>query len=555
MASVKTSKADSIPGNHTPMMRQYLGIKADYPDTLLLYRMGDFYELFYDDAKRAAQLLGITLTARGKSAGNPIPMAGVPFHSIDQYLAKLVKNNVSAAICEQIGDPATSKGPVERKVVRVITPGTLTEESLLSDRKENLTAALIEHQGRIGIATLEISSGRFVGLELNQSHSLESEMERLNAAEVLVPQDQSGLWDSVHETTVPEWYFEETRVNETLCQTFGTHNLDAFESARFPLATKAAGALVQYIQDLHGSAAPHILGIEYEQSGATIVIDSVTRKNLEIDDSHSGSTAHTLINLFDQCQSPMGARMLGRWFNSPITNRETLGERHDAIDWIIENDIHLRLEPLLKQVGDIERILARVALKTARPRDLLRLKQGLQIVPEIYDELVHSPIAKIQSLIHALQLDPEHGQLLERAIKDEPPAVIRDGGVLRDEYDQELGELRHLEKNSSDFLLELEAKEKERTGVANLRVKYNRVHGYYIELPRSQSDQVPENYIRRQTIKNAERFITEELKAFEDKILSAKGKALAREKWLYNALLETLIPFVPVLLRCAHTLA
>ncbi|NKB65219.1 MAG: DNA mismatch repair protein MutS [Gammaproteobacteria bacterium] len=558
-SSAKNSEAKAALGNHTPMMRQYLSIKADYPQTLLLYRMGDFYELFYDDAVNASKLLDITLTARGKSAGNPIPMAGVPFHSIDQYLAKLVRQNISVAICEQIGDPGTSKGPVERKVVRVITPGTLTEESLLSDRQENLTAALFESKDRIGIATLEISSGRFHGFEIAEKDQLFSELERLNAAEVLVPQDQSGLYNVATETTIPPWYFESSRVNQILCETFSTHNLDAFESNAFPLATRAAGALVQYIRDLHGNNAPHILGIEYAHNDATITIDSITRRNLEIEASQNTAKEHTLIHLFDQCSTPMGARMLARWFNSPIRDREALGKRHDTIEWLMTDQRYQDIQYWLKQIGDMERILARVALKTARPRDLLRLRNALLAVPQLFIFLTSSdsdaiPV-RMNQLLGSLEFDSQYGNLLQRAVKDEPPSVIRDGGVLKDDYDETLKELRHLEKNSSGYLLELEEREKQNTGVTTLRVKYNRAHGYFIEIPRSQSDTVPEGYIRRQTVKNAERFITEELKLFEDKILSAKGKALAREKWLYNELLETLIPAVGQLLHCAQALS
>ncbi|NKB76425.1 MAG: DNA mismatch repair protein MutS [Gammaproteobacteria bacterium] len=558
-SSAKTSEAHSVTGNHTPMMRQYLSIKADYPDTLLLYRMGDFYELFFGDAEKASKLLDITLTARGKSAGNAIPMAGVPYHSIDQYLVKLVKQNISVAICEQIGDPATSKGPVERKVVRVITPGTLTEESLLSDRQENLSAALFQHKGKIGIATLEISSGRFHGFEISEADQLHSELERLNAAEVIVPQDQSGLWNVSEETTIPAWYFESTRVNQILCETFATQNLEAFESSAFPIATRAAGALIQYIRDLHGSNAPHILGIEYQQSDATIVIDSISRRNLEIEASQNTTKEHTLVHLFDQCATPMGARMLARWFNSPIRDRVTLSDRHDTIDWLTTDQRYQDMQHWLRQIGDMERILARVALKTARPRDLVRLKGALHAVPAVFNFLQETDTkttpTRVKKLLTSLQPDPKYGDLLESAIKDEPPSVIRDGGVLKDDYDDTLKEFRHLEKNSSGYLLDLEEREKVNTGVATLRVKYNRVHGYYIEIPRSQSDTVPEGYIRRQTVKNAERFITEELKLFEDKVLSAKGKALAREKWLYNELLEFLIPAVGQLLQCAHSLS
>ena len=550
---------------HTPMMRQYLAIKADYPDTLLFYRMGDFYELFYADAERAAKLLDITLTARSKSAGQPIPMAGVPYHSVDQYLAKLVRQSVAVAICEQIGDPATSKGPVERAVTRVVTPGTLTEENLLADRRENITVALFEFGGRIGVATLEISSGRFNGFELAGRERLHGELERICAAETLVAEDQAHLVnsaDSVNSaahhaplTPIPDWYFEPTRAHQVLCDIFATRDLAAFGSDAFPLATRAAGALIQYIRDLHGNNIPHIRSIDYQHDDSTIIIDSVSRLNLEIERSRDGHNRHTLVNLFDRCASQMGARMLRRWFNNPSRDHEALRARHDAIDWLIDNRRYDDFAAPLKRAGDMERILARVALKTARPRDLTRLRTTLAALPEIQNQLADASTSLLASLRGPVAPQPAVLDLLNKAVIDEPPSLIREGGVLRDEYDSELGELRLLQRDSGAFLLELEAREKVRSGVAGLRVKYNRVHGYYIELPRSRSENVPADYIRRQTIKNAERFVTEELKEFEEKILSAKGKALAREKWLYNQLLEALSPSVSALQDCADCLA
>ena len=551
---LKTIQTGQNTVSHTPMIKQYLGIKADYPDTLLFYRMGDFYELFFDDAEKAVKLLDITLTARGKAAGVPIPMAGVPFHSVDQYLAKLVKQQVSVAICEQIGDPATAKGPVARKVVRVITPGTLTEENLLDDRQENITAALLECDGKIGVATLEVSSGRFKGFEVENKEHLASEMLRLDVAEVLVGKPQLGVFDAPRETEIPDWYFDERHAHQVLCETFASQSLSAFGSADFPVATRAAGALIRYIRDLHGEATPHITSITYEQQNSTVIIDAVSRKNLEIDTTQDGKGL-SLINLFDRCDTPMGARVLHRWFNGPIRDCQQLRQRHYAIDWLLQNQRYNQLKPLLKQIGDMERILARVAMKTARPRDLMRLKNALSIVPKISKFIESASSELLHTLLPALATDPEPRELLARAIKDEPPSMIRDGGVLRDEYDQQLGEFRHLQRDSGDFLIALETREKVRTGVANLRIKYNRVHGYYIELPRSRSEQVPEHYIRRQTIKHSERFVTEELKVFEDQILSAKSKALAREKWLYDKLLEILIPQVADLLQCANALA
>ena len=553
--TLKTSKPGLGGADHTPMMKQYLSIKSEYPETLLFYRMGDFYELFYDDAEKAAKLLDITLTARGKSAGSPIPMAGVPYHSVDQYLAKLVQKNLPVAICEQTGDPATSKGPVERKVVRVITPGTLTEENLLSDHHENLTAALLQEGETIGIATLEISSGRFRGLEVRSHEQLTHDLTRINAAEILVGQNQSGLSNRENETGIPDWYFDPSRATGTLCELFETHSLAAFESDRFPVATRAAGALILYIRDLHGESTPHIHRIEYEDTQDVVILDEVSRKNLEIESGPDGRQKSSLLRLFDQCDSPMGARMLRRWFHSPSRNREELIRRHEAVDWLLHHHRYREFQPLLRQVGDMERILARVAMKTARPRDLIRLKGALSVLPALGRALESTSSALLTSLLDSLAPQGECHDLLERAVVDEPPSVIRDGGVLRDDYDAELGEYRLLQRDSAQFLLELEEREKQRTGVSNLRVRYNRVHGYYIEVPRSQSDQVPKDYIRRQTIKNAERFVTVELKEFEDRILSARSLALAREKWLYNELLEQFSPHIQTLLHCANSLA
>ncbi len=538
------------------MMRQYLAIKADYPDMLVFYRMGDFYELFYDDAEKASKILDITLTARGKSAGAPIPMAGVPFHSVDQYLAKLVRTNMPVAICEQIGDPATSKGPVERKVVRIITPGTLTEENLLADRQQNLVAAALRDGDRAGVALLEISSGRFEGFELEDVAQLGEELERAGAAEILVGEHQAGSLDGVDGAgVIPDWYFDEARVETILREQFGTHDLNAFECGDFPLATRAAGALVQYIRDLHGSSAPHLSAIRFSRADNALRIDPVSRANLEIETGQDGTPRHALITLVDHCTTPMGARLLRRWIINPVRDHDLLGSRHDAIDWLLADRRHEDLAPALRECGDMERILARVAMKTARPRDLVRLRAGLAALPDLHGALDDTSSALLDNLRPALQPRPEIHDLLERAVRDDPPSVIRDGGVLRDDYDDELREYRHLQRDAGDFLLELEEKEKRETGVGNLRVRYNKVHGYYIELPRSQSDDVPEHYIRRQTVKNAERFVTGELKAFEDRILSAKGKALAREKWLYDALLDTLGESIGELMSCAAALA
>ena len=537
------------------MMRQYLAIKAEYPDMLVFYRMGDFYELFYEDAEKASRVLDITLTARGKSAGAPIPMAGVPFHSVDQYLAKLVRANMPVAICEQIGDPATSKGPVERKVMRVVTPGTLTEENLLKDRHQNLVAAVIRQEQRVGIAVLEISSGRFEGYELESADSLDEELNRLGAAELLQGEHQEDLPGGHVSSSVPDWYFEPARAETILSEQFNTHDLTAFECGDFPLATRAGGALVQYIRDLHGGAAPHISGIRFLRQDGALKIDPVTRRNLEIEVAQDGSTDNALITLVDQCSTPMGARLLRRWINGPTRDRDPLIKRHDAINWILDQRRFEDIAQYLCQCGDMERILARIAMKTARPRDLVRLRSGLAVLPDLHGALEQTSSSLLDGLRPALSPQSAIYTLLQRAVKEDPPSVIRDGGVLCDEYDEELGEYRRLQRDAGEFLLELENREKLETGLSNLRVRFNKVHGYYIELPRSQADAVPQHYIRRQTVKNAERYITEELKEFESRILSAKSKSLAREKWLYEQLLDTLIESIGPLMTCATALA
>ncbi len=536
-------------------MRQYLTIKAEYPNMLLFYRMGDFYELFYEDARIAADILGITLTARGQSCGESIPMAGVPHHSIDQYLVKLVAADITVAICEQIGDPNTSKGPVERKVVRVITPGTLTEENLLQDRQENLIASILVQEDRVGFAVLEISSGNFEGFELDSCTHARDELARVKAAEILLGEQQEKILDLCRVSTVPDWYFESVRAESKLKEQFGVHDLRAFECHAFPLATRAAGALIQYIQDLRGHHVPHITGIRLVRRDDVLFVDSATRANLEIEVGQDGSPLHALITLMDYCATPMGSRWLRRWIRNPIRDRSILTSRHDAIESIVRDRQFDDLAPLLKEAGDMERILARVAMKTARPRDLIRLRTGLAVLPAI-SQLLHTHSSPaLDHLQSALHPRPTIQHLLEKAIIDEPPMTIRDGGVIHDEFDPELGEYRQLQRDSGAHLLEMEAREKKESGLSSLKVRYNKVHGYYIELSRTQSHQVPDHYIRRQTIKNAERYITADLKEFEDRILSAQSKALAREKWLYEQLLEKLGELIGDLMSCAVALA
>lgn len=538
------------------MMQQYLGIKAEYPNTLLFYRMGDFYELFYKDAERAADLMDITLTARGKSGDDPIPMAGVPYHSVDNYLAKLVKLGESVAICEQIGDPATSKGPVERKVVRVITPGTLTEEGLLEEHRENILAAVRIKDRRIGLATLEISSGRFVARELDSAVTLAAELERIRPAELLLGDDDESQYGDAGDAAVQRvapWYFELEHASSTLCKCFGTRDLKAFGCDDVPVATAAAGALLQYAEDVQGTALPHIRALVIEHTDELLLIDAASRRNLEIEHNLTGADEHTVFALLNHCATSMGTRSLRRWLSGPVRNHDELRERHDAVDWLVQRFDNAR--PLLRAIGDMERITTRVALRTARPNDLVRLRSALGVMPELEMLLGESNSPRLESLKTRLGPFDDTLDLLTRAILEEPASMIRDGGVIADGYDATLDELNALARNSNEFLVELEQREKQRTGNKNLKVQYNRVHGFYIELPRSASEDVPTEYVRRQTLKNAERFITPELKEYEDRVLGARDKALTKERELYEALLDLLGEVVGELQGCAQAVA
>ncbi len=561
------------------MMQQYLGIKRDYPDMLLFYRMGDFYELFYDDAKRAASLLDITLTARGKSAGNPIPMAGVPYHAAESYLAKLVRQGESVAICEQIGDPAASKGPVERKVIRVVTPGTLTDEALLAADRDNLVAAVYEepekdtHNSpnlqetsgkgkkdthRIGLAWLDLAGGRFRLTELDGRGALAGELERLRPAELVVCEDQrfdGALRDSLRVTSRPPWHFDHDSATRLLCEQFGTNDLSGFDADRTPRGVAAAGALLQYVSDTQKTALPHLTSLTVEQSGEALILDGPTRRNLELDRSLSGHHEHTLAGVMDRCRSAMGSRLLRRWIQRPLRRPEVLRARYQAVATIGEQRLTGSLGDQLDGIGDVERILSRVALCSARPRDLRQLAVTLGRLPELRRTLEGLDAPLLASLRDAIGEHPGERELLERAIIDNPPMLIRDGGVVADGFDAELDELRAIATNADQYLLDLEKRERERTGITTLKLGYNRVHGYYIEISKGQSSKAPDDYTRRQTLKGAERYITPELKEFEDKVLSARERALAREKALYDRLLDTLIETLGELQRTAAALA
>jgi len=541
---------------HTPMMQQFLRIKAEHPDKLLFYRMGDFYELFYDDAERAAGLLDITLTTRGESAGQPIPMAGVPYHSVEGYLARLMRLGESVAICEQIGDPATSKGPVERQVVRIVTPGTVTDDALLEERRDNLLTALTAAEGRYGLATLDLTSGRFTVLEVEGDEALAGELERLRPAELLVADETAApVAEQPGLKRLPPWHFEEATAHRLLCEQFGTRDLTGFGCEAMALAVAAAGALLHYVRETQRTALPHLRGLAVEDRDESVVLDAASRRNLELESSLAGNPGNTLAGVMDRTVTPMGSRLLRRWLNRPLREHDALRQRQRAVEALLEGAGHDGLRALLRQVGDIERILARVALKSARPRDLAQLRTALGTLPELQEGLAGIDAPRLQALAGRIGPFPEVHAELERAVIESPPALVRDGGVIAPGYDGELDELRALRENAGDYLVELEERERARTGIATLKVGYNRVHGYYIEVGRSHAEKVPDDYIRRQTLKAAERYILPELKAFEDKVLSASERALAREKALYDALLERLGEDLAALQEAAAALA
>ena len=549
----KTEQALSA---HTPMMQQYLGLKSQHPDILLFYRMGDFYELFYDDAKKASALLDISLTKRGQSAGTPIPMAGVPYHAVEGYLARLVQLGESVAICEQIGDPATSKGPVERKVVRIVTPGTVTDEALLNERQDNLLCAVTQLRGQYGLAQLDISSGRFLLNQVDNSDDLLALLQRLNPAELLYPeelQDIALLEKRKGARRRPVWEFELATAKRLLCQQFATKDLLSFGVDDAPVALMAAGCVMQYVKDTQRAALPHIRSIALERSQDNIILDAATRRNLELTQNLSGNYDNTLASVLDQCQTAMGSRLLKRWIHAPLRAQAQINARLDAVAELTAE--YLQLQPLLKQIGDIERIIARLALRSARPRDFARLRQALMQLPELAPELCSLQSPLLKQIASAAQPLPDYCQLLQQAIVEVPPVLIRDGGVIAAGYHKELDEWRALADGATDYLQQLEQRERERTGIASLKVGYNKVHGFYIETGRSADTRVPADYIRRQTLKNNERYIIPELKEHEDKVLGSQSKALALEKQLFDQLFDLTAPYLAQLQQLAQALS
>jgi DNA mismatch repair protein MutS len=591
----------------TPMMQQYLRLKADHADKLLFYRMGDFYELFHDDAVRVAKLLDITLTQRGASNGQPIKMAGVPYHAVEQYLARLVKMGESIAICEQIGDPATSKGPVERKVMRIVTPGTVTDSALLEEKRDNLLLALHQRNNEVGLAWLNLASGQFTLAEV-AAKQLPAELERLQPSEILFAENSErplslrgragvGEPSGTPLKSLPDWHFNRDTAHRALCQQFGTRDLAGFGFDHFTVGLEAAGALLGYAKLTQGQSIAHIRSAQVYHADEYVRMDAATRRNLEITQTLRGEPAPTLLSLLDTCGTNMGSRLLAHWLHHPLRDRAVLGARLGAVEQL--GSLHHAVHDQLKPSVDVERITARIALRSARPRDLSGLRDTLKTLPQLHGTLAQCDATLIQQMADALNLTnlpdshlpvrpelvegsaqsaggPENThqtgapvnpstrsgrtgnelvELLQRTIKAEPSSVLREGSVIADNFDPELDELRAIQTNCGDFLLELEMRERARTGINTLKVEYNRVHGFYIEVSAAQSVNVPADYRRRQTLKNAERYITPELKAFEDKALSANDRALAREKFLYEQLLDQLAPFIPQLQRIAAAIA
>lgn len=543
--------------NHTPMMRQYLALKAQHPDMLLFYRMGDFYELFFEDAEKASRLLGITLTQRGSSNGVPIKMAGVPYHAAEGYLAKLAKLGEAVVICEQVGDPATSKGPVERQVARILTPGTLTDTALLDESRDNQLLSIFYAENLVGLARLNLASGTLILSEIALG-LLGQEIERIAPSEILLPDDFQHAainHSKVAKKRLSPWQFDCDSAFNTLTKQFNTRDLNGFGCADLKPAICAAGAMLDYVQHTQRTTLPHINAISVESTNAYVQLDAATRRNLEIDVTLRGEAAPTLFSLLNTTQTAMGARLLRHWLHHPLQDRNLVLKRHEAIAELIEKNGFSTLARTLKAVGDIERITARVALKTARPRDLSSLAASLQQLPLLQHALANMQTSMLQTLCANLAAPNAVVTLLMTAIQPEPSTVLRDGGVIADGYDAELDELRSLQNNHGEFLLQYEAAEKARTGISNLKVEYNSVHGFYIEMSRTQAENAPAEYRRRQTLKNVERFITPELKAFEDKVLSANDRALAREKQLYAEVLEQLLPYITKLQTNAGAVA
>ncbi len=546
---------------HTPMMQQYLGLKKNHQNTLLFYRMGDFYELFFEDAEKAARLLDITLTTRGQSNGTPIKMCGIPFHSLEPYLARLVKLGESVVICEQIGDPATSKGPVERAVARIVTPGTLTDAALIDDKQDIWLLALTTVRNTAGIARLNLASGEFILLEV-PAEQIAATLERIRPAEILYPENWTpnfGIADAnaAARTRQPDWYFDFDSARRLLCEQFEVASLAGFGAEGLKPAIAAAGALLQYAQATQSGKLTHLRALTVEIESAYLGLDLATRRNLELTETLRGQPSPTLFSLLDNCVTSMGSRLLRHTLHHPLRNSAIPAARHAALEVLLDDYGRLAGEArkALRGIADIERIAGRIALRNARPRDLAALRESLTRLPELRAPLANSASELLNLSFNALETPQDALDLLVRAIASEPAAQVRDGGIIAPGFDADLDELRALNDNCGAFLVDMEVRERERTGIGSLKVEFNKVHGFYIEVTHAHVDKVPDDYRRRQTLKNAERYITPELKSFEDKALSAQERSLAREKLLYEQILDALLPVVPRLQTIARTVA
>ncbi|MDY4281892.1 DNA mismatch repair protein MutS [Xanthomonas sp. LF06-19] len=563
MQNREKTQAPGSAAEHTPLMKQFFAAKSEYPDLLLFFRMGDFYELFYDDARKAARLLDITLTQRGSSGGAPIPMAGVPVHAYEGYLARLVALGESVAICEQIGDPALAKGLVERKVVRIVTPGTVTDEALLDERRDTLLMAIARTKQGYGLAWADLAGGRFLVNEVDNEDALEAELARLEPAELLVPDEDQWpefLRERRGVRRRPPWLFDADSGRRQLLAFFQLHDLSGFGldddiTGKGRRATAAAGALLGYVEETQKQRLPHLTAIAMETAGEAIAMNAATRRHLELDTRVDGDTRNTLLGVLDSTVTPMGGRLLRRWLHRPLRLREVLVQRHHAVGTLIDRGVDADLREAFRALGDVERILTRVALRSARPRDFSTLRDGLGLLPKVRAVLAPLDSPRLAALAAELGQHDEIAHLLASAIAEQPPLKLSDGGVIAADYDAELDELRRLSTNADQFLIDLEARERANSGIATLKVGYNRVHGYYIEISKGQADKAPVHYSRRQTLTNAERYITEELKNFEDKVLSARERALSREKLLYEGLLDTLGERLEPLKRAAAALS
>lgn len=543
--------------NHTPMMQQYLRIKAEHTDRLLFYRMGDFYELFFDDARKAASLLDLTLTHRGQSSGIPIPMAGVPYHAVENYLARLLKKGQSVAICEQIGDPATSKGPVERQVMRILTPGTVTDDALLDAKQDTILLAIYQKHLQFGLAWVDLSGGRFYLLQVPSEAQLLAEVTRLQPAEILLPESLSTINLACPSliNIRPDWDFDFNRAHTLLCEQFKVHNLSAFGETTHPIALPAAGCLLAYLTITQRQALPHLRAITLEQSHDYLQLDAATQRHLELFSNTHGKRDNSLFAVIDNTACAMGSRLLKRWLGRPLRCRTQLQYRHEAVAELLATTRYLTIHPLLQQICDLERIVCRVALKSARPRDLLQLRETLSLLANIQAQLVENKSKQLSCLREKITPIPTLHHLLVQALVDNPSLLIRDGHVIAQGFDTELDDLRNLSTHANDALLAMEAKERQQSGLSTLKFGFNRIQGYYIELSRSQAERVPAHFQRKQTLKNVERYITPELKAFEETVLSAQSKAQAREKWLYEQLLDTIHTYCEPLTTIAQALA